>query len=702
MIPIVPDVYVAEFADLATSLGAVDSIKGFKTGEALSDSVDDCELTVACDAACRSLLTEKRCVVFAIGGDILTAFIIRRSTDHRIIGGQEGTEDFTVYGDSYFAGTDRGTVRPTLGFDAPLFGPSRAFSFASPEYDETALFTDFAVEITPTLDAGGYLVYSFWIELPSGIPAIPGGSVSWIGPVDDDRQASQGYVYLLHDHEFDDPFFLRAFQGADNQMLTFADGFNIPTTTNLESTTQGFTTAAEYYLRGAAGTHRFASKVTNVDPTTGLDPGFGEGTSVDGNPMGTIGLWFHTTAAGELLDKAFQTTDGWKMLAYPDVPPGMTVGQVIRIILAENAADGILTTLTTTATDFLDSKGNALDIIEVIMTQVGDSLAKLLKEWSQLYCDSRILYSDPPVLEVFRLGEAGVDSGVSWPFNAASADLSCLVDLSVERDDSDIDCLTVDWEGGQVRVPSSGGTSMGLLKTNAKTRLAAIDLGTKVLAWQAAPEQINVTVSPTSTSIPGRDCLLGDIVHFGDGLGGTLHERLVGWGMSKDGDNISWSVTVKDQRVDAFEALNRLIQQQANGTLGGTASSQPTPPPVRFAPQASTKKVQLQPLKNADGAWPIGVGAPEYVEQSCNMYSAKVHLDPVSASDVVLDLLVDGVTIIGGPQTVPAGATGYPIPVAPFGAVTTHYLTPANPITLNLISIDTDVDHMTVDPQTVA
>lgn len=139
-------------------------------------------------------------------------------------------------------------------------------------------------------------------------------------------------------------------------------------------------------------------------------------TDIDGSTA--LALMLHTDAS-------------WLMVDYPVIPPGMTPGQVMRIVIEEFQARGVLPGLVLHCTDGADSAGNPWTVVADIATKVGTDVLTFFREMSGTYVD---FWMAPGGLDLYawikdKRGRASgvVLTGATNPTDPDSGNLTALI-----------------------------------------------------------------------------------------------------------------------------------------------------------------------------------------------------------------------------------------------------------------------------------
>jgi hypothetical protein len=144
----------------------------------------------------------------------------------------------------------------------------------------------------------------------------------------------------------------------------------------------------------ASGTHQLAAECINAS---------GGGA----NPAGFICAVYTLNTDGSINTVALHTDNTWKADDYPATPPGMTVGQILRILVSEAQTRGALTGITLGFTDSLDTNGNAWTVIPNIGFQVGAKLLDVVRTLVEQVIDVEM--TPTLVLNAYNKGTLGSD-----------------------------------------------------------------------------------------------------------------------------------------------------------------------------------------------------------------------------------------------------------------------------------------------------
>lgn len=588
-------------------------------------------------------LAKGRVIVVRHDGVPVHSWVIDAHREHPIAIGMESDQLSRVTGLGLAGLLSRYMHRDTLGFEATPWARTRTWSCFSLPYDPSSWGS--ATEYGTLMDPS-----DFWDGLPDGFPAF---DVNRIGPSSgDDFSAPQGYWWTQKDFFLPEPALLRFATAADNAAAFFFDGFQLGRIDAGADTTAGFATASSFTVYALAGTHRVGAKVINTTPN-GADPGYGMGPEIGGNPTFFMCVGYTVAGDGQTFERVVETDSSWKIKAYPDDPPGMTLPQIVEEIIEENWLDGIMPKFT------VDANGTFPEL-ESVTADVDRSLLELLRDqWAPAgLCDWHV----PPTsleIQLWPYGERGSAQDVTYLVNDASPMESSLRDLSIYSIDEDTDCLMVAWQGGWIRVPESGGSRMGAIRTDSSTPGEARSIGEAVLAGDPSPEQYAALIAPTGTNdVPGVDYDCGDSV-----VVAGSRQAVIGWGgrLEIGSGIVEHSILLKDRILDEDERMDEVLRRAAPGQRADAPTS-----PASAAPRLGST------VRSSELIFQYDAGAPEYspikrASGNGNLYAVTATATPDTGggTDTLFAYYVGGVDVLGGAGVLPAGEPHVIIPVNP-------------------------------------
>lgn len=298
------------------------------------------------------------------------------------------------------------------------------------------------------------------------------------------------------------------------------------------------------------------------------------------NPGGILVSVFSMDPVGQILPGPLvHTDDTWKLI-YPPSPPGMTVGEVILICLAEAQALGYLEGWEATFTRDVDSNGVPWSEVGDISTKVGtDYLTFVFDELAQTYCDVR---AQPGglVLDAYVKDTMGVSTTVDLHAATDVDDPSTgnLTELTFQEVPSTVTAFLTRWQGGWRLVDSepSGRKKMALLGLGALPSEPEVDrVAGAELARKAHPrDAITAGFHPSTLDVtPYVAFRPGDIVTAPTETGGPSQERVMGITVRKqsDGDNPEYALEIVDVIRQQWERDSTALKKLSDGTLRGDA-----------------------------------------------------------------------------------------------------------------------------------
>jgi hypothetical protein len=679
-------------ADMTTVLATLTSPMGEQWSDVMND-VGSGQFQLQADDPQLSDCALGNVAQFNVDGSPAFSFVIDRRVRASISKPGEEDEGHTVIlsGEGIGQILNRWRVTPDLGFEKNPWARTRTFSFASPE------FTPDGSWIVPTVIVPQqYATSAHYTGLPDGFwcPAEP-----WIGPSSgDDDAAPFGYWYAIYYFTLPDDFIVTFGMAVDDRANVFIDGFLLTNIDPNVDPSSGYRSTTVATVRLSSGFHTFAVKVIN--DLGDVDPGFGEGSTVAGNPTGFILTAWQTDAAGQLIQRLFGTADyaDWLILEYPDTAPGMTIGDVVQTLIEEANTDSILTELA--SWDFgpiTDSAGNDWDQLESVTVNDGDSLLDSVRAFAGAYCDWSMA-ADSVNMHMWRFGERGSSAGVTYD----STNLSW---LEYDTIDDGSDVLLVNWSGGQLRYPATGGTRMNSLQIENATRSEAVTLATQQLdLFGGTRVQISASIEPGAGVIPYTDFQVGDTgITLPGETSGTTSQRCVQIDQRTDDIGVpSWMPKFGDIHLVA-QARQQLavkrMAQSSNGSLGGYSTvASPAGPAPKFGTKLNTNETIFNPSD------PVSAGSsPLYIPSAnANLYAMAVSATTAGSTDTTFELNVDGTDVIVGFGVLPASSTFVLIPMVTSSIYVSYWLrSNLTTVAVNITAVGTGVAGLVFSLRTV-
>lgn len=538
-----------------------------------------------------------------------------------------------------------GCVLPVLGYNRYPFSDDRTMNAGSSAFDISA-WVDAGI-----MKAEQRAVGTFWNGLPAGFPGL---TVSWIGPpgYEGPVAAPVGHVYLIYDFTLADDTTISFFLGADNRATVFVDTILLAEVGDPNAgTTEGFVTTHRVEMFLSAGTHRLFVDLRNTD-FDGAEPGTGAGPVLTGNPTGFICDAWRTDPTGQLFERLFSSDDTWQCLAYPADTPGLTVGQILTIFVAEAQADGELGPVTLNFTGSTDSGGSAFPQLPSFTCKINTDLQSVLNAMTDAgYIDWWM--SPAGELSVWVSGGRGVPSGVT--FTAGTN----LTELRERKRDVVADALLVRWSGGWIRYPSSGGSRLGALSAPVSTIAEAEAIAASVSAINGAVRtELKASIAALSGHVPYVNFDVCDGLTVAGSseqctqIGGTFHDSF----------GVVFSALFRDVLATYDDRLARIVKQMSNGILmGSTRVASPASAPPKLGEPVRDGEVTFQ---FSDPPADDTTTADKILSRSSNIFAIAVTAKTPASGDTAFEFLVDGTDILSGTGVLPGGSTFVLLPVA--------------------------------------
>jgi hypothetical protein len=332
-------------------------------------------------------------VQFLLDGAVTFGFIVRSRESHTIADTPD-QETTGLAGPGLLAILDRAAVYPLPGLDSQPVQDRRIFSWPAYDFDDSTwgaatLMCDVNGNRFAGMENGGAPLHdttnpTYWYG--ATMPKWPDPNAvyvwTWTGPGGEPidwplEWAPSGDCYFRA--QFNAPPGSIGFQYHvlfDSEGELWLDGTQLCTGTyGTEPNVNTF--SGEVPI--SPGSHQLAARVSNdVDP---------EGDEWH-NPAAFLMVGYTVDAAGGHVgpSPAVQSAD-CKVLPYPDPPPGMTPGEVLRHVVGEAQARGTITALTLSFTDEADTDGQPWPVVADIATAVGTDVLTFTRELCTTYID---------------------------------------------------------------------------------------------------------------------------------------------------------------------------------------------------------------------------------------------------------------------------------------------------------------------------
>lgn len=322
--------------------------------------------------------------------------VIESITEERVARDEEAGQLWTFAGRQRAAALSWARTFPWFGVGRLPVEEDRLFNWTSPPFDDSTWIG--AGEIL-TVDAAraGWPVSPIAI----GFPLASGAYMIW------DAGAN------ATDAAAGECFFRRFFNVSAGRyvLVTVADNLaDFYIDAQILGTVQqrdgyGFVRASLMPITLSAGDHVLAIRGENLTPTV---PG--------SNPAAVAYALYEADDANQPTGDPVIVSDSSTLVyGYPDYPPGMPIGQAIRILVAEAQDRGVIPFVNVTFNDLTDTNGNDWPTGD-LSTKTGTDLLTVLQEWAVTYIDFSVtMGADASIydLNCYRKGEMGTSSGVT-------------------------------------------------------------------------------------------------------------------------------------------------------------------------------------------------------------------------------------------------------------------------------------------------
>lgn len=447
-------------------------------------------------------------------------------------------------------------VMPARGAGTKPVQEDRRFNWASLDLNDSGWATATVIAI----QSADISINPQWADTPSGW-ADPSAGWIWArsGTV---SAAAVGWCYTRK--RFTVPpgvSHLAIDATADNGGEVYLDG-------DLIITMDNFTGIFSALIEVTEGEHLLAISGTNP-----LD------TIAPANPAGILAAAWSATADGTRGDLLVHTDVTWLIVEYPDHPPGMNVGEVVTILLAEAQADGLLPGWTLSFDADVDTDGQPWADYGDIATKVGtDYRTFFLDELCQTYCD---MNAQPGGLVLDAYAHDGLGSAstveLHTPTDPTDPRTGNILDLTHTRRSVTASEFLTRWTGGWDLVDIDPltrpkRTTLGL---GAQQSLPEVDR----LATEQLTRYANIRTAITCRMRPQTEA---ETPYVGLGKGDTLTvpdldrtpvvQRLLGIGVAPDGNGLpEYTLEIADIFATATERNAVTLRKYDVGTVRGDA-----------------------------------------------------------------------------------------------------------------------------------
>jgi hypothetical protein len=351
-------------SDLTTSVAGLADAWGRRWYDQLNEP-GSASVVLQNDDPDLALVSTGDVVRFTLHGWAAFSMLVRDLNRVSIAENEEYAEVTTLSGPGLLAVLDEALVYPARGVGSRPFAEDRLFSWPSPEYNDTAWTPAAVMAINtapfPPENEG-------WWESTE----FPDPTAAWIwDPAYDFHTAPPGECYFRHTFHVDQACDAIVCATIDNGGELYLDG------DLLIGDMGDFTNVYKKPTQLSVGPHTLAMRGENPnDPT------------VTNNPAAIIATIYEIDSHGIIGPVITNTNMGtWLGLYYPPTKPGMTPGEVLRIVTTEAKARGTLTEVTLAFNDVVDSEGVAWPLVGDIATKIGTDVLTFVRELTATYLD---------------------------------------------------------------------------------------------------------------------------------------------------------------------------------------------------------------------------------------------------------------------------------------------------------------------------
>ena len=330
--------------------------------------------------------------------------------------GEEAAEVATIQGRHHSAILESAVVEPEGGAALSQFSSTRVFNWANPGYDASSWVNAAAL----ARQGQNPNATSQWAT-PYQASLMPTNwhdpSAYWMGPaVGDWEDTPDGRWYLRWSITIATAATYRLEFSCDNDAIVYLDGVQVG------DGGYGYFDTYKIDVTLPVGTHVIAARVYN-QPKTGNNPSafIGALWSLDDGELDTVIARTQSGSSMVVLNTPVDTA-GVSGPLFSIPVPGMTVGEVLDILLDEAQARGALTGWTWDFTTTADTDSTAWPNTAEIALQVGSDYLSVLKLLSGTYIDWTCDVDDL-VLHAYVPGGLGSASGVTFTKGTTITDL---------------------------------------------------------------------------------------------------------------------------------------------------------------------------------------------------------------------------------------------------------------------------------------
>ncbi len=313
---------------------------------------------------------------FELKGVVAFALLARDWQRASLAQGEEAEQITTIAGPGHLAVLDEAVLYPSRPLGARPIQEDRPFNWAAVEFDDSSWPTAQVLQSVGDANAGGWPNQPFATDFPDGTSSV---IAPWSGTI---YSAPVGFCYYRHTFTVTTAAWHVISGTADNNGKLYIDG-------QLIYEIGGFASTYQQRVKLSAGDHTIAVQVENTK-----QPAFEHlpGTAPENlylNPSGFAVAVYTIDNSGNNIVRVTKTDSSWLIAEYPGAPPGMTPGEIIRLIVTEAQARGAIPEITLNFDDNVDSNGDAWPKVDYV-TKVGTDVLSVIRELAGSYIDVAI------------------------------------------------------------------------------------------------------------------------------------------------------------------------------------------------------------------------------------------------------------------------------------------------------------------------
>ncbi|MCA1572462.1 MAG: hypothetical protein LC798_19615 [Chloroflexi bacterium] len=476
-----------------------------------------------------------------VDGTAVFSWVVGPMDQSTIAAGAESDEKRTINGRGTLSVFSEAIVYPEItsaSVDFPAIADrkptdNRRFDFASPLFSDTSWA---AAVVVPNPDALAG-------DRPAGWPGTP--EWIWNALPDGSNNNPVGDVYFRHSFTMASTLNVNLYLTCDNGFEFYLDGELILSelrTPFLQLQTRSVATSL------IAGDHVIAVRAVNHPGVGTNNPGAfvlsGFEMGDDGNPTGS--------------PVVVTSASGWKCLGYPASPPGMTVGQILRILVQEAQTRGALNGVTLGFSDTTDTASVAWPTTPDVSFSIGKNLLEVLDQLTEVYCDVAM---NPASLQL----RAWVERGSAV---AATFDITTNVVALTHKGGDHKTITAVLGRYGDHWLEQTAGSGRRresyMTLGDAASSAQATRIVSAVMAQHSTPTvTTTVAFEPITGMVPGTNLNVGDTVTVPNASLTGESLRVMSLSVSETADDYDWAAELG--AIDRSREERMLLQLRKSG-----------------------------------------------------------------------------------------------------------------------------------------